>query len=154
MEDADYPSLVFLVLRLSNLSLLICNQKKGLGVVWFLVQGPPATTVVLKVQMHCEACAEEMKKRIQRIKGVELAEPDIKRSEVAVKGVFEPGRLVEYVYRRTGKHAALVNPLPHEKEEDGKGGEKDGGPLALAATEECGPLVVDVKRNQYSLWQQ
>ncbi|KAL6497281.1 hypothetical protein OROGR_029210 [Orobanche gracilis] len=36
---------------------------------WFLRQ-PPIITVVLGVYMHCDACAQEIKRRIQRMKGV------------------------------------------------------------------------------------
>ncbi|CAN1175223.1 Heavy metal-associated isoprenylated plant protein 7 [Linum perenne] len=34
---------------------------------------PPVITVVLQVYMHCEACAMEIKKRIQRMKGMLLS---------------------------------------------------------------------------------
>lgn len=84
---------------------------------------PPVITVVLKVYMHCEACAQEIKKRIQRMKGVESVEPDLKGSQVMVKGVFEPPKLVEYVYKRTGKQAAIVKVEPEKKKEEK---EKDG----------------------------
>ncbi|XP_021287099.1 LOW QUALITY PROTEIN: heavy metal-associated isoprenylated plant protein 7-like [Herrania umbratica] len=79
---------------------------------------PQVITVVLKVHMHCEACAQEIKKRIQRMKGVESAEPDLKSSEVTVKGVFDPPKLVEYVYKRTGKHAVIVKQEPENKKEE------------------------------------
>ncbi|GAV89447.1 HMA domain-containing protein [Cephalotus follicularis] len=88
------------------------------------VEPPPVITVVLKVHMHCEACAQEIKKRIMRMKGVESAEPDLKSSEVKVKGVFDPPKLVEYVYKRTGKHAVIVKQEPEKKEEE-KGSNKD-----------------------------
>ncbi|XP_044491304.1 heavy metal-associated isoprenylated plant protein 7-like [Mangifera indica] len=78
---------------------------------------PQLITVVLKVHMHCEACAQEIKKRILRMKGVEAAEPDLKASEVSVKGVFDPQKLVEYVHKRTGKHAVIVKQEPVKKEE-------------------------------------
>ncbi|KAH1089051.1 hypothetical protein J1N35_016308 [Gossypium stocksii] len=91
---------------------------------------PPAAvvTVVLKVYMHCEACAMEIRKRIQRMKGVESAEPDLKSSEVTVKGVFEPPKLVEYVYKRTGKTAVIVKQeaeTPKTEEEKAKDANKD-----------------------------
>ncbi|KAL0342311.1 UNVERIFIED_CONTAM: Heavy metal-associated isoprenylated plant protein 7 [Sesamum calycinum] len=85
---------------------------------------PPVITVVLGVYMHCEACAQEIKRRIQRMKGVESAEPDLKSSQVTVKGVFEPEKLAEYVYKRTGKHAAIIKVEPENKEEKGKEEEK------------------------------
>ncbi|ESQ31550.1 hypothetical protein EUTSA_v10004451mg [Eutrema salsugineum] len=85
------------------------------------VEPPVVVTVVLKVHMHCEACATEIKKRIMRMKGVESAESDLKGSQVTVKGVFEPQRLVEYVYKRTGKHAAImkIDPPPPPPPEEG-----------------------------------
>ncbi|KAH9611698.1 hypothetical protein KSS87_016069 [Heliosperma pusillum] len=86
---------------------------------------PKVVTVVLKVHMHCEACSLEIKRRIERMKEVEEAIPDLKTSQVTVKGTFDPSKLVEYVYKRTGKRATVVNQdPPPEKKEDDKG--KDG----------------------------
>jgi len=48
---------------------------------------------------------------------VESAEPDLKKSVVSVKGVYDPEKLVEYVYKRTGKHAVIVKPEAEKKEE-------------------------------------
>ncbi|TYH40149.1 hypothetical protein ES332_D12G227000v1 [Gossypium tomentosum] len=93
------------------------------------IEKPAPITVVLKVHMHCEACAQEIKKRIQRMKGVESAEPDLKSSEVTVKGVFEPPKLVAYVYKRTGKHALIMKEEATEtdkKEGEEKEKAKDG----------------------------
>ncbi|KAI5383816.1 heavy metal-associated isoprenylated plant protein 7 [Lathyrus oleraceus] len=78
---------------------------------------PQVITVILKVHMHCEACSQEIKRRIERIKGVESAEPDLKNSLVTVKGVFESEKLVEYVYKRTGKQAVIVKQEAEKKEE-------------------------------------
>ncbi|KAG6413185.1 hypothetical protein SASPL_125891 [Salvia splendens] len=68
---------------------------------------PPVITVVLGVYMHCEACAQELKKRILRMKGVESVEPDMKSSQVTVKGVLDAEKLTDYVHKRTGKHATV-----------------------------------------------
>ncbi|KAH7670244.1 Copper chaperone domain-containing protein [Dioscorea alata] len=76
---------------------------------------PVVISVVLKVHMHCEACAQEIKKRILKMKGVQAAEADLKSSQVTVKGVFTAPELVEYVHKRTGKHAAVVKQEPAEK---------------------------------------
>lgn len=41
--------------------------------IWFPAAQPPQViTVVLKVHMHCEACAQHIKKGIQKMKGVTL----------------------------------------------------------------------------------
>ncbi|KAM7480172.1 hypothetical protein LguiA_028385 [Lonicera macranthoides] len=101
---------------------------------------PQVVIVVLKVHMHCEACAQEIKKRIQRIKGVENADPDLKSSQVTVKGVFDPPQLVEYVYKRTGKHAVIVkqDPPENKKEEDKAKEEKKAEEPAAAEKKEGG----------------
>ncbi|KAL6494958.1 hypothetical protein OROGR_030877 [Orobanche gracilis] len=75
-------------------------------------------TVLLGVHMHCEACAQEIKKRIMRMKGIESVEPDLKSSKVKVKGVIEPEKLVDYIHKRTGKHATITGVEPHKKKEE------------------------------------
>ncbi|EOA13790.1 hypothetical protein CARUB_v10026885mg [Capsella rubella] len=126
-------------------------------------------TVVLRVHMHCEACAMEIQKRIMRMKGVESVEPDFKASQVSVKGVFPPEKLVEFVYKKIGKHAAVVKqdppPKPPEKEKEtkdkdekkkeegqtkeGKEAKEDGGGKGDGAAAEEGNKVVDLKKNEY-----
>ncbi|KAM0044390.1 putative heavy metal-associated isoprenylated plant protein/8/17/18/19 [Helianthus debilis subsp. tardiflorus] len=88
---------------------------------------PPVITVVLKVHMHCEACAQEIRKRILRMKGVESAVPDLKNSQVIVKGTFSAAELVDYVHKRTGKTAVMVKQDPEPKPEDEKSENNDGG---------------------------
>ncbi|KAG9443493.1 hypothetical protein H6P81_014833 [Aristolochia fimbriata] len=82
---------------------------------------PPVVTVTLKVGMHCEACAQVLQKRIRSMEGVESVETDIKTSQVIVKGVIDPEKLVEGVYKRTRKLASVVK---DEKEEEKKEEEK------------------------------
>ncbi|CAH2070499.1 unnamed protein product, partial [Thlaspi arvense] len=133
-------------------------------------------TVVLRVHMHCEACAMEIQKRIMRMKGVESVEPDFKASQVSVKGVFAPEKLVEFLYKKIGKHAAVIKQDPppkppgkeketkdkdekkkeEEQSKEGKGAKEDGDgggakPAAeggSAAVEE-GNKPVDLKKNEY-----
>ncbi|KAG6510762.1 hypothetical protein ZIOFF_028798 [Zingiber officinale] len=76
---------------------------------------PQVVEVVLKVHMHCDACAQQIKKRILRMKGVETAEPNLKGSQVTVKGVFDPEKLAEYVSKRTRKHAVVAKQEQAEK---------------------------------------
>ncbi|KAJ1704656.1 hypothetical protein LUZ63_004435 [Rhynchospora breviuscula] len=63
---------------------------------------------VLKVYMHCEACAEEIKRRILKLGGVQGVETNLGTSQVKVNGNFDPNDLVKYIYKRTGKHAFIV----------------------------------------------
>ncbi|GER45502.1 heavy metal transport/detoxification superfamily protein [Striga asiatica] len=80
------------------------------------IEEPNVITVVLGVYMHCDACAQEIKRRIHRMK-VQIVEPDLRGSQVKVKGFFEPQKLVDYVYKRTGKHATVIKVEPEKKEE-------------------------------------
>ncbi|KAF9671735.1 hypothetical protein SADUNF_Sadunf12G0079200 [Salix dunnii] len=78
----------------------------------------PPQEIVLQVYMHCEGCARKVHRWLKGFEGVESAEPDLKSSQVTVKGVFEPQKLVEYVHKRTGKHAVIVKQEPEKKEEE------------------------------------
>lgn len=42
-------------------------------------------------------------------------EPDLKNSQVSVKGVYDPAMLVEFVHKRCGKHAVIVKQETEEK---------------------------------------
>ncbi|KAL1553981.1 Heavy metal-associated isoprenylated plant protein 7 [Salvia divinorum] len=136
----------------------------------------PVITVVLGVYMHCEACAQELKKRIQRMKGVESVEPDLKSSQVTVKGVLDAEKLTDYVHKRTGKHATVVKVEPAAKKEEEKeekkpeeaekeakkegGGEKEKKEEAAAKTEAAPAAegeetkVVELKKNEMQMQMQ
>ncbi|KAJ7967833.1 Heavy metal-associated isoprenylated plant protein [Quillaja saponaria] len=82
---------------------------------------PPAVvTIVLKIRMHCEACAQALQKRIRKIQGVESVETDLGNDQVIVKGVIDPAKLVDYVYKRTKKQASIVKDEEKKKEEEKK----------------------------------
>ncbi|MFS7940178.1 putative heavy metal-associated domain, HMA, heavy metal-associated domain superfamily [Helianthus anomalus] len=131
---------------------------------------PPVVTVVLKVHMHCEACAQEIRKRILRMKGVESAVPDLKTSQVTVKGIFPAAELVDYVTKRTGKRAVIVPQDPVKPEEDKKeekkaddGSDKkeekkaeDGAAAASAAApspDDPVAALLDMRKNEYFNYQ-
>ncbi|KAM0867001.1 hypothetical protein ACQ4PT_042279 [Festuca glaucescens] len=87
---------------------------------------PTVIAVVLKVHMHCEACAQVIKKSILKMKGVQSAVPDLKASQVTVTGVYEVEKLVDYVHKRTGKQATIVKCEPIAPPENaGDGNAKD-----------------------------
>ncbi|KAK4489807.1 hypothetical protein RD792_000450 [Penstemon davidsonii] len=83
------------------------------------------TTVELNINMHCEACAQQLKKKILKMKGVRTAETEFSSSKVTVTGTMDADRLVDYVYRRTKKQAKIVpQPEPEKPPEDPKPEEK------------------------------
>ncbi|KAK9063117.1 hypothetical protein SSX86_016987 [Deinandra increscens subsp. villosa] len=77
---------------------------------------PESITVELNVNMHCEACALQLKRKILRMKGVRTVETEVSSSKVIVTGSMDGEKLVEYVYRRTKKQAKIV-PQPEPKPE-------------------------------------
>ncbi|KAL8461676.1 hypothetical protein ACS0TY_032965 [Phlomoides rotata] len=88
-------------------------------------QPPAVITVVLKVGMHCEACAQVLQKRIRKIQGVESVTTDIGNDQVIVKGVVDPEKLVNDVYKKTGKQASVVVKEEEKKEEKKEEEKKD-----------------------------
>ncbi|KAL6197739.1 hypothetical protein ACLB2K_033344 [Fragaria x ananassa] len=86
---------------------------------------PPAVvTVILKVRMHCEACAQVLQKRIRKIQGVESVVTDVGNDQVVVTGVVDPAKLADDVYKKTRKHVSIVPNEEEKKEEEKKEGEK------------------------------
>ncbi|KAG8385883.1 hypothetical protein BUALT_Bualt03G0091400 [Buddleja alternifolia] len=87
------------------------------------IKPPTVITVVLEIRMHCDACAQALQKRIRKIQGVESVITDIANDKVIVKGVLDPDKLVNDVYKKTGKQASVVKDEP-KKEEEKKDEEK------------------------------
>ncbi|KAG6714398.1 hypothetical protein I3842_05G200900 [Carya illinoinensis] len=83
-------------------------------------------TVELKVNMHCEACAGQLKRKILKMRGVQTVATELSSEKVMVTGTMDADKLVAYVYRRTKKQARIV-PQPEtepEKKEENKEAEK------------------------------
>lgn len=54
---------------------------------------------------------------------MESAEPDLKSSQVTVKGALDPAKLVDYLYKRTGKQAVIVKQDSDKKDKEKEGDE-------------------------------
>ncbi|KAJ0624545.1 putative heavy metal-associated domain, HMA, heavy metal-associated domain superfamily [Helianthus annuus] len=86
---------------------------------------PKVTEVVLKMHLHCEGCAKDVKHCIHKMEGVQTVNPDMEKSLVSVKGAFDPKNLVAYISKRAGRHAEIVNSKnTNNKQKDGE--QKDG----------------------------
>ncbi|GAB2264989.1 Heavy metal-associated isoprenylated plant protein 9 [Dionaea muscipula] len=102
----------------------------------------PQTTVELNVNMHCEACAEQLKRKLLQMRGVQSAETELSSGKVVVTGTMNAEKLVEYVYRRTKKQAKIIpQPEPEKPPADqGNKGDDDNidqkPPPAAAAAED------------------
>lgn len=90
-------------------------------------------TVVLKMYIHCEGCASDVKKKIEKMEGVESVELDKEKSHVTVKGTVESPKLVEYVKKKFGKHAEIIKDdvkRDQGKKDQGKN-KKDSGHVIM-----------------------
>ncbi|KAJ6800169.1 heavy metal-associated isoprenylated plant protein 7-like isoform X1 [Iris pallida] len=85
---------------------------------------PKPITVVLKVRMHCEKCAQVLQKRIKKMDGVETVVTDLSNDQIIVTGLIDPIKLVENVYQRTRRQASIVQD-EEKKEEENKDEEKN-----------------------------
>ncbi|XP_071929131.1 heavy metal-associated isoprenylated plant protein 8-like [Coffea arabica] len=87
---------------------------------------PKGVEVVLKVHLHCEGCAKDVKHCIHKMPGVRTVEPNMEKNMVTVKGGIEPQKLVEFVKKRAGKHAEIeiVKPEKQKQSEDKKNGKE------------------------------
>ncbi|KAK1325082.1 hypothetical protein QJS10_CPA01g02601 [Acorus calamus] len=91
-------------------------------------EAPPAQVsgmqkVELEVNMHCEACAQQLQKKILKMRGVQTVETDLNSGKVTVTGTMDAEKLKDYIYQRTRKVAKIVPPPPKEepkKEEEAK----------------------------------
>ncbi|KAJ0981928.1 hypothetical protein J5N97_010183 [Dioscorea zingiberensis] len=86
---------------------------------------PKAITVILKVRMHCESCAQFLHKRIKKLEGVESVVTDMSNNQITVTGFIDPEKLVDYVSKRTKRQALIVKGEEEEKKEEEKGEEQE-----------------------------
>ena len=115
---------------------------------------PPAViTVVLNVRMHCEACAQLLQRRIRKIKGVESVTTDLPNDQVIVKGVLDPTKLVDDVYKKTRKHVSIIKEEEkkeeEKKEEEKKKEEKEGDKKEGEEGKGDDDKKSDIKRSEY-----
>ncbi|KAL7003753.1 hypothetical protein U1Q18_004899 [Sarracenia purpurea var. burkii] len=104
-------------------------------------QASELTTVELNVNMHCEACAEQLKRKILKMKGVRSATTELSSGKVTVTGTMDANGLVDYVYRHAKKQAKIIPqpepekppeaeepPKPEEKKEEEKPADQESKP--------------------------
>ncbi|KAE8797178.1 Zinc metalloprotease zmpB [Hordeum vulgare] len=80
-----------------------------------------ARTMELLVNMHCEACTQQLQTKMMRMKGVVNAETDLAVGRLTLSATVDDDKIVQYIHRRTGKIASVVPPPPPPeppKEED------------------------------------
>ncbi|GMP75851.1 hypothetical protein CsSME_00032797 [Camellia sinensis var. sinensis] len=75
--------------------------------------------IVLKVDMHCEACARKVARSLRGFQGVEEVTADCKASKVVVKGkTADPIKVLERIQKKSGRKVELISPLPKPPEDN------------------------------------
>ncbi|KAL8127666.1 heavy metal-associated isoprenylated plant protein 9-like [Apium graveolens] len=101
-----------------------------------------STTVELNVNMHCEACALQLKRMILKMKGVKSVETELNCGKVMVRGTMDGDKLVNYIHRRTRKQAKIVpQPEPEKPQEEPAKPEEEKAPAAEEKKEEQGDIA-------------
>ncbi|CAH1420419.1 unnamed protein product [Lactuca virosa] len=87
-------------------------------------EAPKVVEKVLKMYLHCEGCAKEVKHCLHKMQGVQTVNIDMKasHSHVIVKGSFDPNDLVAYISKRAGRHAEIVNVKNNQNKNKNEGG--------------------------------
>ncbi|KAL0452356.1 UNVERIFIED_CONTAM: Heavy metal-associated isoprenylated plant protein 9 [Sesamum latifolium] len=107
-------------------------------------QGSGLSAVELTVNMHCEGCAGQLKRKILKMTGVRTVETELSSGKVTVTGTMDADRLVDYVYRRTRKQARIV-PQPEPEPEPEKGPEENTKPEEKKEEEKPGAAAEEAK---------
>ncbi|XP_019180365.1 PREDICTED: heavy metal-associated isoprenylated plant protein 7-like [Ipomoea nil] len=100
------------------------------------IQEPKVMEVILKVYMHCEACAKEVKHCLHKLPGVQIVDPDMESDTVRVKGTMSPESLVEFMSQRAGRHAQVLKVtkfVSHKKDNKDDGEKADSNKKGGAA---------------------
>ncbi|XP_028771984.1 heavy metal-associated isoprenylated plant protein 8-like [Neltuma alba] len=72
---------------------------------------PPLKTVILKSYIHCECCASDVHRSLEKMKGVVSVDVNKEESQIVVRGVVNAIQLVQHVKSRLGKHAEVISQL-------------------------------------------
>ncbi|KAG9133055.1 hypothetical protein Leryth_025111 [Lithospermum erythrorhizon] len=82
-------------------------------------------TIVLKVDLHCEGCANKVVKIIRSSEGVEGVKCEWTASKISVEGDVDPLKLREKIEQRTHKKVEVISPLPKKDKNKEKPKDKD-----------------------------
>ncbi|KAF8720378.1 hypothetical protein HU200_023880 [Digitaria exilis] len=89
---------------------------------------PIEETVLLKIRLHCEGCADRIRRRIYKIKGVKDVVMDSNgKDEVKVTGTMDIPALVSYLKEKLNRDVEAVAPAKKDAGGEDKDTKKDKG---------------------------
>ncbi|XP_018445033.2 heavy metal-associated isoprenylated plant protein 3 isoform X1 [Raphanus sativus] len=87
----------------------------------------PVTTVVLKLNFHCDGCVANIQKTVTKTKGVHGMTMEKEKQLVTVKGTMDVKKLVESLSEKLKRPVEIVPPKKDKDKENGSGDKKKGG---------------------------
>ncbi|KAJ9132192.1 hypothetical protein P3X46_034281 [Hevea brasiliensis] len=74
-------------------------------------------TTTVKVNMHCDKCEDELRRRLLKHQGIYNVKTDMKAQTLTVHGTIEPDKLLGYIRKKVHKNAEILTSKPEKKEE-------------------------------------
>uniref|UniRef100_M1CQB2 Metal ion binding protein n=1 Tax=Solanum tuberosum TaxID=4113 RepID=M1CQB2_SOLTU len=74
--------------------------------------GGGIATILLKLDLHCEGCAQKVRRSVRHFEGVEDVKADASSGKLTVEGNVDPLWLREKVESKTKKKVALLSAQP------------------------------------------
>ncbi|XP_021722721.1 heavy metal-associated isoprenylated plant protein 6-like isoform X1 [Chenopodium quinoa] len=84
---------------------------------------PQVATVLLKTRVHCEGCAQKIKKIVAKCDGVQDVNVDLQKDTITVKGSMNMKEMLPYLNVKLKRNVELAAPA---KKDEGGGGDKKG----------------------------
>lgn len=82
---------------------------------------PQVSTVVLNTRVHCEGCAQKIRKIVGKCEGVQDVKVDLQKDTITIKGTMNMKELLPYLNIKLKRAVELAQP---KKDEGAAGGDK------------------------------
>ncbi|ESR37731.1 hypothetical protein CICLE_v10028824mg [Citrus x clementina] len=77
-----------------------------------------SVTVILKVDMHCEGCANKIVRYARSFEGVEAVKAEVAANKITIVGAVDPSKIREKLDKKTKKKIDLISPQPKKDNKD------------------------------------
>ncbi|GAB2235774.1 hypothetical protein Droror1_Dr00026215 [Drosera rotundifolia] len=96
---------------------------------------PPVSTVVLSTRVHCDGCAQKIKRIVSKYEGVQDVNVDLQKDVIIVKGTMNMEELLPYLNTKLKRTVDIAPPpkkdggapASDKKPQEGGGDKKEGG---------------------------
>lgn len=82
------------------------------------------TTVIFKVDMHCDGCASKIIRHLRSLQGVDTVKAESETGKITVTGNVDPTKLKDNLEKKIKKKVELISPVPQLNKENSKNNNK------------------------------